>query len=372
MRLSWKSVGKGIAYLVMLCLLAAVGCRSKKEAARTGGSGIAPPGNITRQDYYKKLYDRIRGDAILRSIYIPCDTVLDQGEDSALTRKLCGNLLQGGSDFQAQMSARKIQSASCMAAQTQKYQQTGTEGELQEIRYIWRYPGSSGKLWEDLIADFEAVLPQNKEAVLFCCESGLAAIYEDPENFELKLSPDEPMKNTEIETIDRYIQSHRRPIPIHGIETRDTDGNKILLCFSNAKTLFPIKKILQNLQRNHDIENSFLYFDSAGVQLSLWINTLSSGMIALPLDFGRGAGMEFPFQAGSPEHIPDKFKIAASVLPQRLEEQFLADVRASMQSGREYGEYHYQITSDYSAEISYSNSGESLGMIQIQIVSGGH
>lgn len=369
MRLSWKNIGKGITYLVMLCLLAAVGCQSEKGA---GGPEIAPVRTITRQDFYKELYDRIRGDAILRSIYIPCDTVLEQGESSSFTQKLCGNPLQGGSDFQSQMSALKMQSASCMALQTRKYQQSGAGGELQETRYIWRFPGSSGKLWEDLIADFAEVSPQNQEAVLFCCESGLAAIYEDPENFELKLCPDEPVENSEIETMNEYIQSHRRPAPLHGIETHDTDGNKIFLCFSDAKTLLPIKRTMQYLQQNQDIENSFLYFDSAGVQVSLWISSLSSGMLTIPLDFGKGAVLEFPVQTDNPELMLNKFKIAAAALPQKLEEQFLSDVRSAMQSDLSSDKFHYWITQGYSMELSYADSGESLGKIQVKIMSGGY
>lgn len=355
MRLFFWSFARGgrppavvILFLLFVCL---PGCHSTEHTLPVP-HGIT----VTRQDFYAQVYDEIRKDNILESVYFPFYDEWDQGENSDFMRIYCGDLQYEGKDYAARLQHLKIDSAANMAVRTQMYRQM----EPVRTQYVWRYPGASVSYWKSLISDFADISQQNIEAVVFMCENGLAAISEDFDSFELKLHPNEVVGSAEINRIYGRIRSHTRPLPLNGIHTRDVDGNPIYLCFSDTVSLLSVKKMMQYLDAQKDIDNSFLYFDASGSILSIWISTFSGGMFSIPLDIGSGGTAAL--QYNSDTNKSDKLKTAAALLPGDAQKHLL-------NTPDPYGHYEYEIgESGRRANISIANTDETSGVICIQIM----
>ncbi len=357
----WKPVSlQGFLLLILSVLLwtsAAGGCARERDAPQAAES--AASAGRTRQDFYYEIYHQILNDELLRGVYAP---VFTDGDSASL---LCEETRYESGTYQERMRLLKSESASFMTVRNARYRQAG--GGIPQARWIWRSPGSAVRIWEGLLADFGAVSDRNKEAVAFLCEAGLARLRPAGNAYTLALFPDEPVLQSEADELAAAMRSYARPLPENAVRTCDPEGNEILLCFTDPLSRFTFRSLVSFLEEQKELEHSFVYFNETGTDLSLWINTASGGMVAVPLDFARGNVCELPYSANT-AMLRQRQEIAAALLPECCRSQFLSDAAQVLQNpDRQYEFYYEDGTAGYSAVVSYRFPGGSAGTIRVGI-----
>lgn len=346
--------------IVLFLFLSASACRQSSSIEPSKGNDDAAAG-LTRQEFYYEIYHEILNDDLLRSVYLPHRTRLDS------IALLCGTDRYENDTYEERMRLRKAESAFLTDIETLKYRQPGASGIQEETRWIWRSPGEAAKLWEGLLSDFSIISEKNREAAVFLCESGLARICQDPNTYTLALYPDEPVSAEEAASLRNTIRSYSRIPPVHAIKTYDPEGNEILLCFSDPISLFTFKNLMSYLDAQKEAERTFVYFDEAGARLSLWISSVTGGMIAVPLDLAYGSICNLPYYA-NPALEQQRLGIAAAMLPEIHRVQFLEQAGQTFQNAEKQPRFHYVIgESGPSVSVTFSYTDKDTGTIRIRI-----
>lgn len=351
--------GTGSKRLPVIGLLAVIcfcsGCGSGQAVLRNPAEI-----NVTRQEFYREIYEEILTDKTLRDVYLP----LRVETASGFAARLCGDPPEQENGYSGELYRLKAGQAGLLTARTFVYAQPGSTGAGAETYYFWRFPENEETLWSALLSDFNEVEEQNKDAVLLLCRLGFALLQEDPEQFRITLSPNEFISLEEAAALRRKVQLRTRLCPVNVISSLDPDGSEIQLCFSDPLSLFTVKRLTEHLRSRSNFGKSFVYFDETGTRLSLWIAPARSGLFSVPLDIAPGSSLTLPWH-GDNAALRERLEIAASFLPDAGQEAFFkaAQNREVDDTGFRYvlGE------SGAAARISVIPHGNSTGNIQIFI-----
>lgn len=342
-----------IGLFVVICFCS--GCRSGQAApCNTAEVGM------TRQEFYREIYEEILSDKTLRAVYLPLRTETDPD----FAARLCGDPPEQGNSYSGELYRLKAEQADRLTVRTFIYAQPGSMGTGAETYYIWRFPGNEEALWSALISDFNEIEEQNKDAVLLLCRLGFALLEEDAERFRITLSPNDPVSREEADDLRHKIRTRTRLQPINTLLSRNPDGNEISLCFSDPLSLFTVKRLTEHLRSQNNFSKSFVYFDETGTQLSLWIAPARSGLFSVPLDIAPGSSLILPWH-GDGTALRERLEIAASFLPGPSQEAFLKAAREQELSD---SNFRYILgESEAAACISVTPHSVSSGEIQIFI-----
>lgn len=333
----------------MLVLLCACNTSNIEEAIKTLDT------NITYQEFYGMLYEEIKQNDILRQVYLP-----DISREIGYTA-LCGDLKFEKGSYEEALYKVKEKNSAPLYVETRKYSQGETSNE---IRWVWDI--SSGNVWENLLSDYGEIAPEYIDAVNFFCDSGLAQIEENSEEYILKINPNSNITYEKAAQIRGNVLSYKQFMPLNAVKTYDYSGNEILLCFSDTLSLFTFKNLINNLHENSELLRSFIYFDLTGTAVSLWIQSNSGGVFSVPLDFASGREILLEY-AGS-AILEHRINIISSIIPNGFKKYF---TKESLRILNESGKSHklcYKTGSDFAKTISvtFLPSGKNRGTVRIQ------
>ena len=308
---------------------------------------------ISRQDFYNLLYREITQDELLRSTYFP-----EYSEQDG-ANFLCGDASSFDNrenSYEALLFLTRKQKLSKLSIKTCKYRQG--EDNVQTV-WLWQNNQTANNMWSSFIDDFKGVSDKNRQAVTFFCNAGLAKITENPVERTYSLCPDEIISAEEKTQTRQLINSRKRFTPANAIETKDHNGNNILLSFSDTDTFFMFRDLLAYLSESNDIIDSFVYFDETGTELSLWINSYSGGMFAMPLDIGHGTLCKLPCSSDS-TLIKQRLGVIRAILPSDVKEKASVDFEKIISKDWSVQKFVYTSNSRSNLEyiVSFVPSGE--------------
>lgn len=273
--------------------------------------------DMTRQEFYAFVYEKIMNDDILRGAFIPDIQALSAekafyGAGSYEPDSYEGGLYEIRKKHISELSVNRL-----------TYKSTGAC----EAHWTWRGEAD----WSRLISDFNDVAACNRAAAAFMCESGLADIEIDMAEYSLKLHPNEHIPRDEADAVLDAVRTHKRSLPVNALKTCDAGGNEIYIHFSDPVQLIVLKSITGFIEENGGIDNSFIYFGKTGVNISLWINTYIGGMLELPLDISGGGIFEIPCHS-KVMPLNERAQIAASLLSDSDRVDFMKYINEAMLS----------------------------------------
>lgn len=327
--------------LILTCLCLLPGCSNSREESIPS---TAMHDEISRQDFYNLLYHEITQDELLRSTYFP--EYFEQ--DGA--NFLCGDASSFDNrenSYEALLFLTRKQKLSKLSIKTCKYRQG--EDNVQTV-WLWQNNQTANNMWSSFIDDFKGVSDKNRQAVTFFCNAGLAKITENPVERTYSLCPNEIISAEEKTQTRQLINSHKRFTPANAIETKDHNGNNILLSFSDTDTFFMFRNLLAYLSESNDIIDSFVYFDETGTELSLWINSYSGGMFAMPLDIGHGTLCKLPCSSDS-TLIKQRLGVIRAILPSDVKEKASVDFEKII--SKDWSVQKFVYTSDSRPNLEY-------------------
>lgn len=331
-----------IATIICLCFLLN-GC-SKADGNISPSSALVENG-MTRQEFYSLLYKEITQDELLRSIYFPKLTT--HNAVSVLCESI-GEREFSEESHEALVYKAKTKNIASLEITSRVYRQGG---EPEQTYWLWKsrvHKPDDYAPWSSLIADFGCVRDENKAAVALLCEVGLAKLTMNQEDFSVHLYPDEVITESEVNLLREKVSLRQRLEPSNAISTHDHNGNEIYLCFSDSISLFMFKNLLTYLSSNNEILNTFVYFDEAGTELSLWVNSVSGGMFSIPLNVAKGVACSLPYNANA-AFLEQRFGIVASMLPSKMQNDVFQDFESINQ-----GEHTYDCGENGSFKVTIS------------------
>lgn len=335
------------------------GC--SKETAKTSPSASTEE-SMTRQAFYSLLYKEITQDELLRSIYFPETTQLDAA------KILCN--ISGEREFSEESQAELVYNAKLKSVSNLRIAtKTLKQNDCNNLSlWTWQPNGDKYSPWSGLIADFDMISDENKEAVVFFCEAGLANLAENQEDYSVFLHPDEIVSEKEATQMREKIKKRQIGAPLCAILSHDHEGNDIYLRFSDSVSYFLFKNMTEYLTVAGEVLNSFVYFDETGAELSLWISTASGGMFSVPLNIARGSICHFPCQYNS-ALLSQRLDVIKAMLPFSVKSKASSDFETIL-SARDSNEdliYECKGANDFKITISCVFAENSISSLYFKV-----
>lgn len=308
--------------MVIACIAFLVGC-SGESAPHIPYTSKTD--TICRQDFYDHIYNEILRDEILRDFYIPRQTF----EESFTL--LCEEGLYFDEDnhsYESLLLKKKKDALINLRILSPDFSYGTNNGKS---IWFWSENRSFEDFWRSYWCDYDKLRPENKNAANFFCFSGLTSSIKTLHDSSSSPSLDEPISLEEQDCVRDFLKSRRIFEPANSIHTKDHNGNEIILCFSDSKTYIMFDNFLSDLSEKNDLINTFVYFDETGTELALWINTLSNGMFALPLNIYQGSALTLSCPAEK-TFIQNKFNLLVSLLPQDVQDKAHSDYKSLISS----------------------------------------
>ena len=344
-----RIISFSILFLANIFLLCS--CNSNSKTQTHIPTADILQNEMSRQSFYAYLYNEIAQDDLLRSTYFP--EVTQQTSEKLLADNFISAEYQANS-YETLVYQAKKDNLSNLSISTRNYRQG--KSEPREI-WFWGKSNSEYAPWNTLIEDFDEIADENKAAVVFFCNAGLAKLSENTSKYTLSFKPNEKVSNEEALQLQQAVKAKTRCTPVNGISTTDHEGNEILLCFSDPTTLFMFKNTTEYLSKHGEIINSFVFFDEKGTELSLWINSVSGGMFSIPLNIGQGEPCILPCYSNV-TNLKQRLNILKSLLPNEEQQKASADFETLFNGENLNKSFSYSLSDKMRADIAITFSQE--------------
>ena len=357
-----KEKARIISFLIFffVCIFAFNNCSNSKNPQLNIPSAQIFHSGISRQSFYAALYNEITKDELLKSIYFA------QIKEQNTEKLLYENSFPAESNdtsYESLLLQAKKSNLSSLSILTQEYNQG-----LNDSREIWLWSKSKSQYspWDNLIRDFDEIADENKTAVVFFCNIGLAKLNENLSEYSFSFNPNEEIPEPEALQLQEAINTKVRRDRINSISTSDHEGKEILLCFSDPTTLFIFKNTTEYLSKNKEIINSFVFFDEKGTELSLWINSVSGGMFSIPLNIGQDTPCILPCYSNK-IILQQRLNIVKAMLPNEEYKKADTDFENLLNCAAAEKSYSYSLNKKTRLDITVSFSQEYTGYVCFKV-----
>lgn len=332
-----------------VCIFTFSNCRNSKNPQSDIPTAQIFQSGISRQSFYAALYNEISKDELLCSAYFAKITKQNSEKllyDNSLSTEINDN------SYEALLLQTKKDNLLNLDISTHESKQGANDSR--EI-WLWGKSTSNYSPWDSLIEDFDEIAEENKTAVVFFCNIGLAKLSENLSDYSFSFNPNAEITEAEALQLQQAIKAKVRRDSINSIPTTDHEGKEILLHFSDPTTLFMFKNMTEYLSQNGEIINSFVFFDEKGTELSLWINSVSGGMFCIPLNVGQGTQCVLPCYSNK-TFLKQRLNIVKALLPDEERQKAATDFEVLLNSETTEKSYSYSLNAKMHLDITVSFS----------------